>query len=290
MSKNEGIIMKTRQLKSIIEDDSEKGDKDRFFYNVPYVAYFQSASAHSPHQPGGKVSPDSRRHNLFIIDEKKKKYFTRKIREWGKKNFILYPWREEKNIYRLLLTEIFLQKTDSLKIKQLYPLFNGIEGPREMLENEKTLDYIVSKTGLSYKKERILYLSRQLLENFNGEVPSDYRSLRALKGVGDYIANAVLTFGFKRRAAIVDTNTIRIVESFFGFRSEKKRSRDDRGMNEFLLSILPQTRCDLFNYYLLDFGALVCTRFRRKCGECPLKRQCNYFHLSDFHKQPQDSG
>ena len=269
--------MKTRQLKSIIEDDSEKGDKDRFFYNVHYVAYFQSASAHSPHQPGGKVSPDSRRYNLFIIDEKRKKYFIRKIREWGKKNLILYPWREEKNIYRLLLTEIFLQKTDSLKIKQLYPLIKEIEGPGDMLENEKTLDYIVSKTGLSYKKERILYLSRQLLENFNGEVPSDYISLRALKGVGDYIANAVLTFGFKKRAAIVDTNTIRIVESFFGFRSEKKRSRDDRGMNEFLLSILPQTRCDLFNYYLLDFGALVCTRFRQKCGECPLKGKCSYF-------------
>jgi A/G-specific adenine glycosylase len=200
--------------------------------------------------PGGRESPGSRRHNLFIIDEKKKKYFIRKIREWGKKNFILYPWREEKNIYRLLLTEIFLQKTDSLKIKELYPLIKGIEGPGDMLENEKTLDYIVSKTGLSYKKERILYLSRQLLENFNGEVPSDYRSLRALKGVGDYIANAILTFGFKRRAAIVDTNTIRIVESFFGFCSGKKRPRDDRGMNEFLLSILPQRSCDSFNYYL----------------------------------------
>jgi A/G-specific adenine glycosylase len=287
VSKDKGIIMKTHQLESIIEYDGEKGGQDRFFYNAPDAAVYQGAdsqstSPYSPPLPGGRESPGSRRHNLFIIDEKKKKYFIRKIREWGKKKFILYPWREEKNIYRLLLTEIFLQKTDSLKIKELYPLIKGIEGPGDMLENEKTLDYIVSKTGLSYKKERILYLSRQLLENFNGEVPSDYRSLRALKGVGDYIANAVLTFGFKRRAAIVDTNTIRIVESFFGFRSEKKRPRDDRGMNEFLLSILPRRACDLFNYYLLDFGALVCTRFKRKCVECPLKPQCNYFLFSSY--------
>jgi len=228
--------------------------------------------------------------NSFLIDEKKKKYFLRKIREWGKRNFIPYPWREEENVYRLLLTEIFLQKTDSLKIKELYPFIKRVEGPKEILYNEKTLDYIVSKTGLKYKKERILYLSRQLLEMFNGEVPQDYKSLRSLKGVGDYIANAVLTFGFKKKAALVDTNTIRIVESFFGYRSDKKRARDDRKINEFLLSILPLRGCSLFNYYLLDFGALVCTRFKRKCVECPLKRKCNYLHLNDFHKQSQDSG
>jgi A/G-specific adenine glycosylase len=225
-----------------------------------------------------------------LIDENKKKFFKRKIREWGKENFILYPWREEKNIYRLLLTEIFLQKTDSLKIEKIYPLIKRIDGPGDMLKNEKALDYIVSKTGLNYKKERILYLSRQLLDDFHGEVPSDYWSLRGLKGVGDYISNAVLTFGFKKRAAVVDTNTIRIIESFFGFRSEKRRPRDDRKINEFLLSILPMRGYTLFNYYLLDFGALVCTRFKRKCVECPLKSMCNYAHHIDFHKQSQDIG
>lgn len=219
------------------------------------------------------------KNNSFIVDEKKKKYFLRKIREWGRKNFIPYPWREEENLYRLLLAEIFLQKTDSLKIKELYPLIKRIEGPKDMLDNEKTLDYIVSKTGLSYKKERILYLSRQLLEMFNGEVPPDYKSLRTLKGVGDYIANAVLAFGFKKKAALVDTNTIRIVESFFGYRSDKKRARDDRRINEFLFSILPCRDCTLINYYLLDFGALVCTRFKKKCAECALKNKCCYFLL-----------
>ncbi len=223
-------------------------------------------------------SPPDRRSNIsFFIDEEKSKYFIRKIREWGRKNFIPYPWREEKNLYRLLLTEIFLQKTDSLKIKELYPLIKRMNHPKDMLDNDKALDYIVSKIGLTYKKERVLFLSRQVLENFGGEVPSDYKSLRTLKGVGDYIANAVLTFGFKKRAAVVDTNTIRIIESFFGYRSDKRRARDDRRINEFLLSILPSRGCALFNYYLLDFGALVCTKNKKRCAKCPLKRKCCYF-------------
>lgn len=215
----------------------------------------------------------------FFIEPEKREYFVKKIRKWGKANLIDYPWRKEKNIYKLLLTEIFLQKTDSLKIKNLYPLIEQIENPSYLLNRKELLDYIVSKTGLSYKKERILRLSRQILEEFNGKVPDNYKELKRLMGVGDYIANAVLTFGFGKKAAVVDTNTIRIIESFFGYRSNKKRARDDRRINVILLSILPLRKCRLFNYYLLDFGALICVSSKRFCLECNLNRKCSYYKL-----------
>jgi A/G-specific adenine glycosylase len=222
----------------------------------------------------------------FLIEQLKKEYFIKKIREWGKTNFINYPWRKDRNIYRLLLTEIFLQKTDSLKIKNIYPFFEQIEKPADLLENEAVIDYIVSKIGLSYKKERVLQLSRQILNDFNGSVPDNYKDLRRLMGVGDYIANAVLTFGFKKKAAVVDTNTIRITESFFGYRSDKKRAREDRRINEIILSILPPRKYSLFNYYLLDFGALVCVSNKKFCSECILKQKCSYFIIksNEIHR------
>ncbi|UCH92714.1 MAG: hypothetical protein JSV88_20790 [Candidatus Aminicenantes bacterium] len=229
-------------------------------------------------------------YSSFFIEPEKREYFVKKIKKWGKANFIDYPWRKEKNIYRLLLTEIFLQKTDSLKIKNLYPLIEQIEKPSCLLDKEEVLDYIVSKTGLSYKKERIIRLSRQILEDFNGKVPDNYKELKRLMGVGDYIANAVLTFGFGKKAAVVDTNTIRIVESFFGYRSNKKRAREDRRINGILLSILPPRKCGLFNYYLLDFGALVCVSSKQFCHECIMNRKCSYFKceeglkLKDYRK------
>lgn len=229
-------------------------------------------------------------HSSFFIEPEKREYFVKKLRKWGKANFIDYPWRKEKNIYRLLLTEIFLQKTDSLKIKNLYPLIEQIETPSDILNREDVLDYIVSRIGLIYKKERILKLSRQILEDFNGKVPDNYKELRRLMGVGDYIANAVLTFGFGKKAAVVDTNTIRIVESFFGYFSDKKRARDDRRINGILLSILPPRKCGLFNYYLLDFGALVCMSSKQFCLECIMNKKCTYFKceerliLKDYRK------
>lgn len=213
----------------------------------------------------------------FSIDPRTREYFIKKISRWGQSNFKNYPWRSEKNLFRLLLTEIFLQKTDSLKINNIYPLLKQIETPCDMLNREDILDQIVSRIGLKYKKGRILRLSRQIVDDYKGKIPVGFKELMRLMGVGNYIANAVMAFGYGKRTAVVDTNTIRIVESFFGYRSSKKRARDDRQINEIILWILPHRRYTIFNYYLLDFGAGVCVSSKKLCGECPLKRKCVYY-------------
>ncbi|MCK4761124.1 MAG: hypothetical protein KAW12_02925 [Candidatus Aminicenantes bacterium] len=230
-------------------------------------------------KPASKSSQISSNRS-FSIPKEKRDYFVRKIREWGRENYVHYPWRAEDNIFIILLTEILLQQTDSQKIKKFYPLIKSFTSPREVLKNRDTLDHIISKIGLNYRKERILYLSRQILEEFKGKMPTEYKKLRQLKGVGDYIANAVLLFGFNKRAAIVDTNTISIIESFFGCRSPLKRPREDRGLNEILLGMLPLKKYAVFSYYLLDFGAAVCVKSKNKCGKCLLKRRCHYYIIS----------
>jgi A/G-specific adenine glycosylase len=111
-------------------------------------------------------------------------------------------------------------------------------------------------------------------------VPGNYSGLVRLTGVGDYIANAVMTFGYGKKAAVVDTNTIRIVESFFGYCPGKKRARDDRRINEIILWILPCRQYTLFSYYLLDFGAEVCVSSKRLCHGCVLKRKCAYYETA----------
>ncbi len=53
-------------------------------------------------------------------------------------------------------------------------------------------------------------VAHALVDDFAGRVPDDELELRSLPGVGDYVAQAVLCFGFGRRAVLVDTNTSRI--------------------------------------------------------------------------------
>ena len=58
---------------------------------------------------------------------------------------------------------------------------------------------------------------------FDGAVPDGPLELRSLPGVGDYVAQAVLCFGFGRRAVLVDTNTARIVRAASAARDDARR-------------------------------------------------------------------
>ena len=50
--------------------------------------------------------------------------------------------------------------------------------------------------GLRWRAENIIAVARALVDDFDGRVPDTELELRALPGVGDYVAQAVLCFGF----------------------------------------------------------------------------------------------
>ena len=119
--------------------------------------------------------------------------------------------------------------------------------------------------GLRWRAENIIEVARALIEDFDGGVRTTSSSCARFPGVGDYVAQAVLCFGFGRRAVLMDTNTARIV-------GQALRVSDRRRW---------QLRLDLyrspgrdgpdaeFNYALLDLGALVCRRERRVATIAP---------------------
>ena len=65
-------------------------------------------------------------------------------------------------------------------------------------------------------------------EQLAGEVPDDYDSLRALPGVGDYTASAVLAFAFGRRQPVLDTNVRRVLARVVGGQGAPARRGDRR--------------------------------------------------------------
>ena len=88
----------------------------------------------------------------------------------------------------------------------------------------------------------------------DGSVPDDELTLRSLPGVGDYVAQAVLCFGFGRRAVLVDTNTQRITARL-NDRDTTRRWQIRLDLYRLAGARGPDAE---FNYALLDLGALVC--------------------------------
>ncbi len=210
--------------------------------------------------------------------------FQKKLLNWinskdskNKSNYRNFPWRQTDDHYKLLITEILLQKTNSEKVAELYPIFfKKFPSIRDVnnAKKEELID-ILSSLGLQNEKaERLKIICEDLIKNHKGIIPTDKISLLKLKGVGDYIANAVLCFAFNKKIEIVDTNIVRVYQRIFNLKSAKSRPRSDKKVWDFANKMLPEENYRMFNYALLDFGAKICRARQPRCLECFFNKKC----------------
>ncbi len=135
---------------------------------------------------------------------------------------------------------------------------------------ERVLDYF-SKLGLPSRAKRLIQAVCAVLEECGGEIPCDYRELRRLSGVGDYIARVLLSRVCGKHYSFVDSNVIRVLSRFAGV---PLKASEAAGILEeaFAGGDLPPV-----NVALIDLGSGVCGPRRPRCPECPLREECSYF-------------
>ena len=209
----------------------------------------------------------------------KQNVFTDRLLNWFKQNRKEYEWRKTGDPYKILISEILLQKTDSAKVEKVYPRFiqrfPTVEKLAEADVNE--IGDLIKDVGLSYRALRFKRISQQIVRKFKGAVPADMKGLLSLYGVGNYIGSAVLCFAYKNRVPIVDTNVIRIFERVFSLKSLKSRPRMDRDVWKFAEDVMPEENYVSYNYALLDFASEVCRAKNPLCETCLLKDICSYY-------------
>ncbi|MGZ4249141.1 MAG: DNA cytosine methyltransferase [Solirubrobacteraceae bacterium] len=182
-----------------------------------------------------------------------------------------YPWREhEREPWHALMAELCLQRTRADQVVHVYEALLRIgPTPRALLDRADALE-VMRSLGLRERSETILKVARALVDLFDGEVPDTDFELRTLPGVGDYVAQAVLCFGFGRRSVLLDTNTMRIVGRVYGH-DESRRWQLRLDLHQLAGASGPDAE---FNHALLDLGALVCRPSTPRCDLCPLRGRC----------------
>jgi len=192
--------------------------------------------------------------------------------DWHSAHARTYPWREaDVDPWAVLMAEVCLRRT---RADQVVGVFNQLRQiapkPADMVARLDEVMEAMNGLGLRWRAENMIAIAQALVDRYDGDVPDTEAELRTLPGVGAYVAQAVLTFGFGRRAVLVDTNTTRIVTRITGHGDAR----------------LWQVRLDLhklaggagpdaeFNYALLDLGALVCRAGEPLCDGCPVSTYC----------------
>jgi DNA (cytosine-5)-methyltransferase 1 len=183
-----------------------------------------------------------------------------------------FPWREQVDPWHVLMAEVCLHRTRADQARPVYEeLAKLAPTPADMVRNARRTLAAMRSLGLRWRANNMVEIARALVKNHGGRVPDESLELRSLPGVGDYAANAVLTFGFGRPAVIVDTNTSRIVGRLRGRADPTQRWQMRLDLHGLAGSEGPDAA---FNYALLDLGALVCKARTPLCGDCPVRRHC----------------
>ncbi|MCQ2556255.1 MAG: endonuclease III [Clostridia bacterium] len=138
---------------------------------------------------------------------------------------------------------------------------------------EDKLKTIIRPCGFyNNKAKAIISLSKDLLEKFNGKVPSTLEELTTLKGVGRKTANVMLATAFNGQAIAVDTHVHRISKRLGLTTNNSTPLKCEQD----LLNLVPYERRSKFHHQMIWFGREHCKAINPKCETCKLKNICKY--------------
>lgn len=177
------------------------------------------------------------------------------------------PWQ------LLIATILSAQCTDNrvnLVTKDLFQKYKSLEDFANAEQEELEKD--IHSTGFYRNKAKnIIACAKQLVNEYQSEVPNDLEILTNLAGVGRKTANVIRGNIYKEPSIVVDTHVKRISKRL-GFTKE-----EDPVKIEFdLMKLLPKEQWILYNIQIITLGRSICTARSPKCVECFLKGDCKY--------------
>jgi A/G-specific adenine glycosylase len=190
---------------------------------------------------------------------------------WADANRRELPWRQTRDPWAVLVSELMLQQTQVSRVATRWSAFLEAFPTVEACAAAPAAEVVRAWAGLGYNR-RAIYLHRaaQLVAaGHAGRFPDRLEALLALPGIGPYTARAVLAFAFERDVGVVDTNAARVL-------ARAVAGRPLRGAEVQALAdqLVPQGQGWRWNQAMLDLGATVCTARAPACAACPLATGC----------------
>lgn len=225
--------------------------------------------------PGGTLAPEIR---AAVIP------FRRALRRASDVVRRDLPWVGLDDPWAIFVSEVMLQQTSTARVLGPWRRFVATYPTPASCAHAPLADVLRLWQGLGYpRRAKSLHdASRIMVERFAGGVPSSPGDLLTLPGIGPYSANAVASFAYRRRVAVLDTNVGRVLARALANRP--LRAREAQHLADTLLA----RDARIFNQAMLDLGAQFCTKTPR-CAPCPVRRQCRWWREGGDDPAPQSA-
>ena len=176
--------------------------------------------------------------------------------------------------FQLLCATLLSAQCTDKRINQVTPaLFARYPDAHSMAqaEPEDVLEYVSSVSYPNSKAKHLVEMSRKLVSDFGGEVPSDMDQLVSLPGVGRKTANVMQAVWFGRAAMAVDTHVFRVSHRL-GL--VPQTANTPLKVEQELMRHIPADDVPNAHHWLLLHGRYVCTSRKPHCERCPFDAVC----------------
>ncbi|HVZ58601.1 MAG TPA: Fe-S cluster assembly protein HesB [Patescibacteria group bacterium] len=190
----------------------------------------------------------------MVITQRRVKAFQKKILQWYEINQRDLPWRQTRDPYNILISEVMSQQTQLSRVIPKYEAWLKRFPTLESLASAKTTEVLRLWSGLGYNR-RALNLKKaalMILFEYKGRFPSRVIELEQLPGIGVYTASAIACFAFAAQIPVIDTNIRKVIahEFFQGILPNEKK------IKEVAEKILPKGHAYTWNQALMDYSAV----------------------------------
>ncbi len=208
------------------------------------------------------------------------------LKNWYLENHRTLPFRENREPYRIWISEIMAQQT---QIDTLIPYYNA------WMTKFKTIDDVANASeeeilkaweGLGYySRARNLQKAAKTIQNdFKSQFPKSRNEIIKLSGIGPYTASAIASICFDEKCAAIDGNVKRVFARLFLLDSEAKDFESI--IEKKIIKWMDEVEPHILTQAIMECGALICNK-KALCETCPLKINCLAYQSDKVNEYPK---
>ena len=195
---------------------------------------------------------------------------------WFDHNQRPLPWRQDRDPYRIWLSEVMLQQTTVAAVGPYFERFLKRFPTLQSLAESREDEVLKLWEGLGYyRRAKHLHQAAQTIWEKHPEAfPDDVEVWRELPGIGPYLLGAILSQAFDQKLPIVEANSLRVLSRWFAYRDDPREGPGKKWVWAAAEAVLPEQRVGDFNQALMELGSQTCKIENPNCSECPAKKWC----------------
>jgi len=195
--------------------------------------------------------------------------------QWYAENKRDLPWRATKDPYHIWVSEIMAQQTQINTLLPYYVKFVEAFPTIEALALAPIDEMLKICAGIGYynRFHNMKKTAEIIVNDFAGQMPQDPQTLLKLPGIGAYVAGAIASIAYNKKAPAVDGNVFRVMARLERNECDISKAATKKALTKHLEAMMPDCP-GTFNQALMELGALICKPQNPLCGQCPVSDFC----------------